>query len=101
MSGQSWIILSPAPERAGIRSRPHVDTSRIRRAALADLNVGLLSNSKANVNHLFRGLATTLGDQSIKSITLFDKGSATIPAPADMLADIAANVDVLVTGMAD
>lgn len=95
-----FTILSPIAERRGHSVPDSLDTNAVP-APTAKLRVALLSNSKANVDNLFRGLAEGLREKHIDSIAIFDKGSSTIPAPVQLRDEIVASSDLVITAMAD
>lgn len=95
-----FTILSPVAERRG-HSVPDALRTNTAPASLASLKVALLSNSKANVDNLFRGLSKGLKANQVSHISLFDKGSSTIPAPEKLRNDIVATSDLVITAMAD
>ncbi|HXC79216.1 MAG TPA: hypothetical protein VNU19_19460 [Candidatus Acidoferrum sp.] len=95
-----FTILSPIAERRGHSVPDSLDTNAVP-ISLTNLRVALLSNSKANVDNLFRGLAEGLRANKITDITMFDKGSSTIPAPDKMRNEIVASSDLVITAMAD
>jgi hypothetical protein len=95
-----FTILSPVAERRGDSVPDALDTNPPP-APLADLRVALLSNSKANVDNLFRGLVEGLRAHNVRHITMFEKGRSTIPTPDEMRDEIVASSDLLITAMAD
>lgn len=95
-----FTILSPVAERRG-HSVPEALGTNAPPSTLTHLKVALLSNSKANVDNLFRGLTDGLRAHHVAEISLFDKGSATIPAPEKLRNDIVAGSDLVITAMAD
>ena len=95
-----FTILSPVADRRG-HSVPDSLSTNATPISLTNLKVALLSNSKANVENLFRGLSEGLHAHHVSQITLFDKGSSTIPAPETVRNDIVAGSDLVITAMAD
>ena len=84
---------SSVHEDTGIAARP---------ASLDGLVVGLLSNNKPNSELLLRDVAELVrGQYAIKDVVEANKGTHRIPAPADMIADLAARCDVVITATAE
>ena len=80
-------------ENTGIAPRP---------GSLDGLVIGLLSNNKPNSELLLRDVAELVGRQyAVKDVVEANKGSHRIPAPADMIADIADRCDVVITATAE
>lgn len=96
----TFTILSPVAQRRRRSTAEALKTNAMPRA-LANLRVGLLSNTKANVDNLFRGLEVGLRHHGVANVQLFDKGDASIPAPDSMRDEIVASSDLVVTAMAD
>jgi hypothetical protein len=95
-----FTILSPVAERRGHSVPDSLDTNSAP-ASSANLRVALLSNSKANVDNLFKGLAEGLRANNITAISWYDKGSSTIPTPEKLRDEIVAASDLVITAMAD
>ena len=84
---------SSTHEDTGIASRP---------ASLDGLTIGLLSNNKPNSELLLRDVASLVGEQyAIKEVVEANKGSHRIPAPPEMIADLAERCDVVITATAE
>ena len=80
-------------ENTGIAPRP---------GSLDGLVIGLLSNNKPNSELLLRDVAELVGRQcAVKDVVEANKGSHRIPAPAEMIADIADRCDVVITATAE
>ena len=80
-------------ENTGIAPRP---------GSLDGLVIGLLSNNKPNSELLLRDVADLVGQQyAVKDVVEANKGSHRIPAPAEMIADIADRCDVVITATAE
>jgi hypothetical protein len=60
--------------------------------------VGLLSNSKPNAGALLQATAIDLG---LGELTLWSKTAASIPAPDDLLARLAADFDSVLVAIGD
>jgi hypothetical protein len=93
-------VLSPVAETWGQTEVESVAATVVPDAR-PELRISLLSNSKANVDNLFRGLTESLAAESVGRVTLYDKGSSGIPMPDEMRDEIVANSDLLITAMAD
>ena len=84
---------SSTHENTGIAQRPQ---------SLDGLIIGLLSNNKPNSELLLRDVADLVGQQyRIKEVVEANKGSHRVPAPADMIADLAERCDVVSTATAE
>ena len=80
-------------ENTGIAQRP--DT-------LDRLVVGLLSNNKPNSELLLRDVANLVKKQyAVKDVVEANKGSHRIPAPAEMIAELAEQCDVVIAATAE
>ena len=80
-------------ENTGIAPRP---------GSLDGLVIGLLSNNKPNSELLLRDVAELVGRQYVvKDVVEANKGSHRIPAPDEMIADLADRCDVVITATAE
>ena len=80
-------------ENMGIAQRPQ---------SLDGMVIGLLSNNKPNSELLLRDVADLVGQQyKIKEVVEANKGSHRVPAPAEMIADLAERCDVVITATAE
>lgn len=80
-------------QETGIAPRPR---------SLDGLVIGLLSNNKPNSELLLRDVAGLLKRQySIKAVIEANKGSHRIPAPAEMISDLAERCDAVITATAE
>ena len=80
-------------KNSGIAPRPD---------SLDGLVVGLLSNNKPNSELLLRDVADMLKRQyAVKEVVEANKGSHRVPAPAQMIADLAERCDVVITATAE
>lgn len=94
---QALEIFDP---RGVIRSLS-VPTSA-RRRALAGLRLGILDNSKWNANKLLRGAVTALGeDVEFARVNYYVKDSFSKDASPELIAQIAAENDVVLTAIGD
>ena len=84
-------------------SSTHEDTGIAHRPdSLDGLVIGLLSNNKPNSELLLRDVADMLKQQfSVKNVIEANKGSHRIPAPAEMISDLAERCDVVITATAE
>ncbi|MYE54609.1 MAG: hypothetical protein F4X34_05365 [Chloroflexi bacterium] len=84
---------SSTHEDTGIAPRPR---------SLDGLVIGLLSNNKPNSELLLRGVADLVKQQyEVKDVVEANKGSHRIPAPAEIISDLAERCDVVVTATAE
>ena len=85
-----------APELAGVQ---------LQRRALDDLKgkvVGFIDNSKPNFNYLVDDLAELLVSRhGVKSTVKHRKRMASIPAPEEVMQDLAGQCDLVITGSGD
>ena len=74
-----------------------------RRLSTAGVRLGILDNSKGNADHLLKlvveGVQKT--DVPIKSIVSLRKGSVSLPAPGEIIEQLAREADVVLSAMAD
>jgi len=72
------------------------------RIAKAGLRLGVLDNSKGNADHLLRFLIEGVrAALPIASVVALRKDSVSLPAPAGILDQLAAEADCVVSAMAD
>ena len=81
----------------------HEDTGIAQRPDTLDgLVVGLLSNNKPNSELLLRDVANLVKKQyAVKDVVEANKGSHRIPAPAEMIAELAEQCDVVIAATAE
>ncbi len=80
-------------ENTGIAQRPRT---------LDGLVVGLLSNNKPNSELLLRDVANLVKKQyAVKNVVEANKRSHRIPAPAEMIAEMAEQCDVVIAATAE
>ncbi len=80
-------------ENTGIAQRP---------GTLDRLVIGLLSNNKPNSELLLRDVANLVKKQyAVKDVVEANKGSHRIPAPAEMIAELADQCDVVIAATAE
>ena len=84
---------APAPQ-ANIEER-HIEKKAIR--------LGVLDNSKGNADHLLRFIVDSLETSgvAVSSVVMTRKASVSLPAPAEILDQLAREADVVVSAMAD
>ena len=80
-----------APEQAGVSL-----------ASLSGKVVGFIDNAKPNFNHLVDDLADLLvARYGVRQVVKRRKRSASVPAPADMVRELADQCDVVIAGSGD
>jgi hypothetical protein len=85
---------APAPVAAATAER--------RKPARGGLRLGVLDNSKGNADHLLRFIVEGVkGALPVASVVMTRKGSVSLPAPADVLDQLAREADFVVSAMAD
>src|SRR5262245_11731092 len=91
-------ILTPVPE-------PRAQTAPAAPARArtgGPIRLGLLSNGKPNTDHLLDGLAGELArSRAFEVVARFDKGTASRPAPPELLARLAQEADLVVCATGD
>ena len=66
------------------------------------LRLGILDNSKGNADHLLRFIAEGVkAALPVASVVMTRKGSVSLPAPGNVLDQLTAEADFVVTAMAD
>jgi hypothetical protein len=84
-----------------LSARPAAARAR-RRATLAGARVGLLINTKQNARPFLLELGRILQEEyGAASLTQRTKLNFAVPEPAEVIKDLAAEVDVVVTGVGD
>ena len=64
--------------------------------------VGFIDNSKPNFNHLVDDIAHLLITRhGVKSVVKLNKSANASPAPEEIIQDVAASCDVVITGSGD
>jgi hypothetical protein len=85
---------APAPEVAAVKDKP--------KAKLAEIRLGLLDNSKSNADHLLRFVTEGLKSElPIKAVVATRKNNVSLPAPKDIIDELAAECDFVVSAMGD
>jgi hypothetical protein len=71
-------------------------------ASLSGKVVGFIDNAKPNFNHLVDDLAELLvSNYGVKRVVKRRKASASIPAPEEVVKELADECDVVITGSGD
>jgi len=86
--------------------RGRVDAKRValapRASALKGLRLGILDNTKWNANRLLRKTAVLLeGERGIAAVAYYKKESFSKSAEPALIAEIAANSDIVLTAIGD
>ncbi len=86
---------APAPESVS-------PVARQRDLAKGGIRLGILDNSKGNADHLLRFLVDGIrAAMPVASVVSLRKDSVSLPAPAAILEQLAAEADCVVSAMAD
>jgi hypothetical protein len=73
-----------------------------RKAGKSGLRLGVLDNSKGNADHLLRFIAEGVKSVvPVASVVMTRKGSVSLPAPGNVLDQLTAEADFVVSAMAD
>lgn len=73
-----------------------------RRIAKGGIRLGILDNSKGNADHLLKFLVEGVrAAMPVATVVSLRKDSVSLPAPAGILEQLAAEADCVVTAMAD
>ena len=85
---------APAPAATALVDERHIGKQGIR--------LGVLDNSKGNADHLLRFIVDAVkASVPVSSVVSLRKGTVSLPAPAGILDQLAAEADVVVSAMAD
>ncbi len=85
---------APAPEVEAVKDQP--------KAKVAEIRLGILDNSKANADHLLRFVMEGLkGELPVKKVIATRKGNVSLPAPKNIIEELAADCDFVVSAMGD
>src|SRR5688500_12602689 len=86
---------APAPDATAVVEE--------RRIAKKGIRLGVLDNSKGNADHLLRFIVDSVkaSDVEVASVVMTRKASVSLPAPAEILEQLAREADVVVSAMAD
>ena len=93
-------VVLVVPEAAAPAATAVVDERRIEKKGI---RLGVLDNSKGNADHLLRFIvdAVKTSGVALASVVMTRKGSVSLPAPAEILDQLAREADVVVSAMAD
>ena len=92
-------ILLVVPEAPSPAATAVVDERRI---AKGGIRLGVLDNSKGNADHLLRFIVEAVKTSvPVSSVVSLRKASVSLPAPAEILDQLANEADVVVSAMAD
>ena len=96
MSRKMRLVNPEAP------SPQAVATTQTRAVAKGGIRLGVLNNSKGNADHLLRFIVDGVRALvPVASVVAVRKDSVSLPAPKDILDQLAAGADYVVTAMAD
>ena len=96
MARKTLLVVPEAPTPGGIAT---VDERRI---AKGGIRLGVLDNSKGNADHLLRFIVDRVKARiDVSSVVSLRKASVSLPAPAEILDQLAKEADVVVSAMAD
>lgn len=93
----SIVVLDPVAPK-----RDEPQQSRRALDGLAGKVVGFIDNGKPNFNHLVDDLAELLKSRyGVRSTVKHGKRTASIPAPEEVMEDVAGQCDLVITGAGD
>jgi ABC-type transporter Mla subunit MlaD len=96
MTATTTLYDPTAPRQAGAAQAPQA------LARLAGRTVGFIDNAKPNFNHLVDDLAELLvARHGVARVIKRRKHSASVPAPDDMVEELAACCDLVIAGSGD
>lgn len=85
---------APAPVVEAVKDQPNLRKTEVR--------LGILDNSKSNADHLLRLVMEGLkGELPIKTVVATRKGNVSLPAPKEIIEELAAECDFVVSAMGD
>jgi hypothetical protein len=97
MSRKVKLVIPEAPVPA-----PAEEAKAQRKFAQGGLRLGILDNSKGNADHLLKFIIDGIkAEVSVASVVTLRKGSVSLPAPNDILDQLTAEADVVVSAMGD
>lgn len=86
--------------RGAVEASPLATAPRVQ--ALAGLRLGLLDNTKWNANKLLRGLRDRLAAKhAFATVNYYRKESFSLAAASELIGDIAAHNDIVITAIGD
>lgn len=97
MSQKITLVIPEAPS-------PESDSPVVQQRTIAKggIRLGILDNSKGNADHLLKFLVDGVrAAMPVASVVSLRKDSVSLPAPAAILEQLAAEADCVVTAMAD
>ena len=96
MSTRVKLVVSEAPVPATAAAKAQ------RKFAQGGLRLGILDNSKGNADHLLKFLIDGVkAAVPVASVVTLRKGSVSLPAPNEILDQLAAETDFVVSAMGD
>ena len=96
MANKVRLVIPEAPAPAATAV---VDERRIEKRGI---RLGVLDNSKGNADHLLKFIVDAVKSSvPVSSVVMLRKASVSLPAPAEILEQLAAEADVVVSAMAD
>ena len=86
--------------RGVVEAAPVTTAPRV--AKLAGLRLGLLDNTKWNANKLLRGVRDRLAEKhAFSAVNYYKKESFSLNAKPELIAEIEANNDIVITAIGD
>jgi len=96
MTKKITLVVPEAPTPAPTAV---VDERRIEKLGV---RLGVLDNSKGNADHLLKFIIEGVkASVAVSSVVMLRKGSVSLPAPGEILDQLAGEADVVVSAMAD
>lgn len=96
MSSKVKLVVPEAPVPATAAAKAQ------RKFAQGGLRLGILDNSKGNADHLLKFIIDGVkAAVPVASVVTLRKGSVSLPAPNEMLDQLAAETDFVVSAMGD
>lgn len=96
MSRKVLLVVPEAPTAAAVAAVIE------RKIGAGGLRLGILDNSKGNADHLLRFIAEGIkAALPVKSVVSLRKASVSLPAPGEILDQLTAEADFVVSAMAD
>lgn len=97
MTNNSMPVYDP---RGVVETTPMTTAPRVKK--LEGLRLGLLDNTKWNANKLLRGVRDRLAARhGFRAVNYYKKESFSLNATPELLAEISANNDVVITAIGD
>lgn len=96
MASKVMLVVpeAPAPAATAVVDERRIDKVGIR--------LGVLDNSKGNADHLLKFIVEGVkASVAVSSVVMLRKGSVSLPAPGEILDQLAGEADVVVSAMAD